>query len=256
MNVSKKTTPLTVNASVHASAGSGKTYLLVSRLLRLLLLNTSPASILAITFTRKAAAEMQSRLMERLYELTICTDDELTTALDDLDLPNDKNMLLSARQLYEQLLHEPHSIKTTTFHAFCQDLLRRFPLEADVPPGFELEDKTTTLREEAWHALMSDASNANNTEIVSSLQILLNAFSPLHMHTLLDQFLSFRSDWWAYTQGQNKSVTYATEQLATHLNIKHDSDPVAVFFSDELSRKRFQKYIELLAKHPTKTTKE
>ena len=55
--------------SVHASAGSGKTYHLVSHMVRLLIQGAEPASILAITFTRKAASEMQERLLERVYEL-------------------------------------------------------------------------------------------------------------------------------------------------------------------------------------------
>jgi len=60
-----------INATVTASAGSGKTYMLVTRIVRLLLEGTDPSSILALTFTRKAAAEMQQRLSERLYQLAI-----------------------------------------------------------------------------------------------------------------------------------------------------------------------------------------
>ena len=156
--MTNKTTALTTTASVHASAGSGKTYLLVSRIVRLLLLDNAPANILAITFTRKAASEMQMRLMERLYELSGLSDEELSKTLADLELPESENLKHNAKQLYEKLLHDTQRVKVTTFHAFCQDLLRRFPLEADVPPGFDLEDKTAMLRKTAWHALMSEAS--------------------------------------------------------------------------------------------------
>jgi ATP-dependent helicase/nuclease subunit A len=59
----------TANASVHASAGTGKTWLLTTRIIRLLLAGARPDGILAVTFTRKAAAEMQQRVTERLREL-------------------------------------------------------------------------------------------------------------------------------------------------------------------------------------------
>ena len=116
MNLSNKATPLTSNASVHASAGSGKTYLLVSRIVRLLLLDTAPANILAITFTRKAASEMQTRLMERLYVLSSLTDLELTKTLRELELPETDTLKRHAKRLYEKLLHEAKTIKITTFH--------------------------------------------------------------------------------------------------------------------------------------------
>ncbi len=68
------------NATVHASAGTGKTWLLVTRILRLLLAGARPDSILAVTFTRKAAAEMQQRVTERLREL-MCAGEQ---PLDDM----------------------------------------------------------------------------------------------------------------------------------------------------------------------------
>ena len=68
------------DASVHASAGTGKTWLLVTRVLRLLLAGAAADSILAVTFTRKAAAEMEQRIMERLRQLA-CADDGERVAL-------------------------------------------------------------------------------------------------------------------------------------------------------------------------------
>ncbi|MEJ2141001.1 MAG: UvrD-helicase domain-containing protein [Gammaproteobacteria bacterium] len=252
MNSNKTPSALSTNASVHASAGSGKTYLLVSRLIRLLLLDVSPASILAITFTRKAAAEMHERMMERLYEISTADEQTLDSMLSNLELENTSTMKVRARQLFEKLLHDTRSVRVTTFHAFCQDLLRRFPFEADVPPGFELIDKTATLREEAWHSLMSEASSDKKPAIKSDLKILLQSFSPVQMHNLLDQFLSYRSDWWAYSQKKIDPVTDAIEQLGNELNITNEDDIITQFLLSEVIREQLQRYIYLLAKHPIK----
>lgn len=242
---------LASNASVHASAGSGKTYLLVSRVIRLLLLETSPASILAITFTRKAAAEMQARLMERLYAISTCSVQELISNLNDLELEHNASIESRARQLYEKLLHDNQSVRVTTFHAFCQDLLRRFPFEADVPPGFELIDKTANLRDEAWHALMSEAMD-NKQPIHQHLQVLLKNFSPTQAHDLLEQFLFSRSDWWAFVQDKQDAVGFAVDKLAQDLKLSEQAEPLQDFFADSASLEKIKQYTALLARHPTK----
>jgi ATP-dependent helicase/nuclease subunit A len=88
---------------------------------------------------------MQQRITERLCELLSADADELDRLLraagiaaDDVDC----DLRRHARHLYEALLFNPYSLRTTTFHAFCQELLQRFPLEAGVPPGFELIETT------------------------------------------------------------------------------------------------------------------
>jgi len=120
-----------INATVTASAGSGKTWMLVTRILRLLLSGAEPGSILALTFTRKAAAEMQQRLSERLYQLATVENAELIQLLKELDL--DTGYTLKARNLYEAHQYCDYPVRTLTFHSFCQDLLSRFPLQADIP---------------------------------------------------------------------------------------------------------------------------
>src|SRR5208283_5302707 len=77
---------------IEACAGSGKTWLLVSRIIRLLLAGVAPSEILAITFTRKAAQEMRARLHDWLRRLALADDREVieflrARAVTDADMP-------------------------------------------------------------------------------------------------------------------------------------------------------------------------
>jgi len=124
---------------VTANAGSGKTSTLVDRVARLLLQGASPQAILCVTYTKAAAAEMQSRLFAKLGEWAVMEDVALVEELARIDeAPDD---LSKARALFARALETPGGLKIQTIHAFCEKLLRRFPLEAGVSPGFTvLED--------------------------------------------------------------------------------------------------------------------
>ena len=130
---------------VHAAAGTGKTWLLTSRVIRLLLSGTPPGGILAITFTRKAAAEIEQRVMERLLEMAASPMKILQEKLTEIGCEPSKEAVANARQLYELLLLSEHPLRVTTFHAFCQDLLQRFPLESSLPSGFRIVENTQQL---------------------------------------------------------------------------------------------------------------
>jgi ATP-dependent helicase/nuclease subunit A len=114
------------NVVLEASAGTGKTRVLVERYVNLLRAGVEPDHILAITFTRKAAAEMRQRIIDRLKE---------ASRLSQFDAGR-------WRDLRERL----GDIAISTIDAFCLSLLREFPLEADVDPGFELAADTDVPR--------------------------------------------------------------------------------------------------------------
>ncbi|MEM9850888.1 MAG: UvrD-helicase domain-containing protein, partial [Pseudomonadota bacterium] len=135
---------------VSANAGSGKTSVLTDRVVRLLLGGTAPGRILCLTYTKAAAAEMQNRLFKRLGAWAMMPDRDLEAALAALGAVDpgavDARFLAQARRLFANALETPGGLKIQTIHAFCDTLLRRFPVEAGVSPQFEvLDDREAAL---------------------------------------------------------------------------------------------------------------
>jgi len=127
-----------VSAFVAASAGSGKTKLLTDRMLRLMLAGADPSRIQCLTFTKAAAAEMALRLQHRLGRWVTLDDAALDAELASLLLPAGDDARAAARALFARVLDLPGGMRIGTIHAFCQSLLRRFPLEAAISPHFRL----------------------------------------------------------------------------------------------------------------------
>lgn len=130
---------------VAASAGTGKTKVLTDRVLNLLLAGTAPHRILCLTFTRAAAGEMQNRLSQKLSEwATLGAEDlclQLTELLGRAPSPEQINR---AQRLFPLVLDSPGGMKILTIHAFCQAILKRFPLEARLSPHFTVIDENET----------------------------------------------------------------------------------------------------------------
>ncbi|SHO64901.1 DNA helicase/exodeoxyribonuclease V, subunit A [Pseudoxanthobacter soli DSM 19599] len=134
------TDPL-ASAWVSANAGSGKTYVLVGRVVRLLLAGTDPGRILCLTYTTAAAANMAQRVFDQLAKFAVLGDADLALALEKIEgrVP-DANGLASARRLFARALETPGGLKIQTIHAFCASLLAQFPLEANVAGRFTVID--------------------------------------------------------------------------------------------------------------------
>ena len=130
------------SAWVGANAGAGKTYILVSRLVRLMLDGVAPEKLLCLTYTRAAAAEMQGRLFDLLAEWALLDNDALLDAIEQrLGMTADAKTLAAARVLFARALETPGGLRVQTIHGFCESLLKRFPLEAGLSPHFDLMDE-------------------------------------------------------------------------------------------------------------------
>ncbi len=151
-----------VSAFVGASAGSGKTKLLTDRLLRLMLAGADPGRIQCLTFTKAAAAEMALRLQRVLGDWVTLDDAALDARLDALHVAPGATTRRKARALFAEVLDLPGGMRIGTIHAFCQSLLRRFPLEAALSPHFSLvDDVDAAIRlREALEAMLTEAHTA------------------------------------------------------------------------------------------------
>jgi len=174
-----------ISAWVAANAGAGKTYTLANRVARLLLNDARPEKILCLTFTKAAAAEMQNRLFQQLGGWAMLPDDDLRAEIVRIggDAHED---LAKARRLFAQALETPGGLKVLTLHAFCQIVLSRFPLEARVPPAFEVLDDQTAreLIGEARQQVLERAGTGER-ELADAVALLVTEKSEKSLSDIL-----------------------------------------------------------------------
>ncbi len=145
-----------------ANAGSGKTRVLTDRVAKLLLNGVAPQNILCLTYTKAAASEMQNRLFRRLGSWSMKPDRDLTAELEKLGVEeiHDPGRLAEARRLFARAIETPGGLRIQTIHSFCASLLRRFPLEAGVTPGFrEMDERSSDLLFEEVLDELADGSD-------------------------------------------------------------------------------------------------
>ncbi len=138
------------SVAVEACAGAGKTWMLVSRILRALLAGAQPHEILAITFTKKAAGEMRQRLQEWLEMFAHASDDVLDRELAMRGIAPQAELREQLAGLYRKLLAGERPVQVRTFHSWFAALLRSAPLAVlenlELPASYDLlEDDSEAI---------------------------------------------------------------------------------------------------------------
>ena len=252
---------------VEACAGSGKTWLLVSRIVRLLLDGAKPSQILAITFTRKAAQEMRARLQQWLRELAMSDEAAVRRFFAErgLDSLSDEQVQ-RARNLYGNVLLAQPGITISTFHGWFMQVMQRAPLNADVMQGMSLLERAASAQEEAWEELLEQMRKQPDSIEARLMQWLFGECGLFNTRKLLFNFLAKRAEWWAYTShlpspaggggaGGEGAVVFALDKLRADLAVDMTFDPVADWGMCGNSEEVFFAFVRQLASNGTDVQK-
>jgi len=239
---------------VEACAGSGKTWLLVSRIVRLLLAGVPPSQILAITFTRKAAQEMAARLRDWLELLATAGDEQVREFLRTRAVPEDEldELQVRARGLYETFLTAQPPLTVATFHSWFLQLLKRAPLDAGALGDVALAERTSPLIDEAWQRFAQQLQRRNEDSAAArGLELLFRDYGLDNTRRLLVSFLRRRGEWRAFTGTRDggDAVAFALAEFARGMEVAPDFDVIGGFLGDRAIMAAVAEFSGLLARN-------
>jgi ATP-dependent helicase/nuclease subunit A len=210
------------SAFVSANAGSGKTHVLVQRVIRLLLDGVPPEKILCITFTKAAAANMAERVFTTLGHWVTLSDDELDAAIRDAGLARpDARLRSRARELFACALETPGGLKVQTIHALCTRLLQQFPFEANVPARFAVLDERdqAEMMERANLKVLLDASRDPTSQAGRALDIAMSSAADVTFKDVVREACLSRDHFMAWTDIAG-SADKAVAQVSAALDLE------------------------------------
>ncbi|CAN5503334.1 double-strand break repair helicase AddA [soil metagenome] len=215
---------------VSANAGSGKTYVLVNRVVRLLLAGVPPEKILCVTFTKAAAANMAERVFTRLGHWVTLDDAALDAEIRNAGIaqPNSK-VRMRARELFACALETPGGLKVQTIHALCTRLLQQFPFEANVPARFNvLDDRDQNeMMERASLAVLLQAATAPDSAEGRALAIAMTSAADVTFRDVVREASLSRDQFLAWIERAG-STEAAMAQLSAALGVAPEDSMDAV----------------------------
>jgi len=241
------------SAFVSANAGSGKTHVLVQRVIRLLLAGVPPEKILCLTFTKAAAANMAERVFTTLGHWVTLDDDALDAAIRSAGIAHSTAELRkSARELFASALETPGGLKVQTIHALCTRLLQQFPFEADVPARFTvLDDRDQTeMMERASLAVMLDASRAPDSAIGRALLAAMASAADVTFKDVVREACLSRDHFMAWTDaagGADAAVRQVSAALGIEIGDRLDDVDREIVDGPNLPRSFWQRAAAALA---------
>jgi ATP-dependent helicase/nuclease subunit A len=214
----------TASSFVSANAGSGKTHVLVQRVIRVLLDDVAPEKILCITFTKAAAANMAERVFTTLGHWVTLDDDALDAAIRDAGIPHPSARLRkSARKLFACALETPGGLKVQTIHALCTRLLQQFPFEANVPARFAvLDDRDQNeMMERANLGVFLEASRHPDSATGRALMTAMASAADVTFKDVVREACLSRDHFMAWTDAAG-SAHAAAAQISAALGVNPD----------------------------------
>ncbi|WP_428114721.1 double-strand break repair helicase AddA [Bradyrhizobium sp.] len=212
------------SAFVSANAGSGKTHVLVQRVIRLLLDGVPPEKILCVTFTKAAAANMAERVFSTLGHWVTLDDAALDAAIIEAGIAHPHAKLrMMARKLFACALETPGGLKVQTIHALCTRLLQQFPFEANVPARFAvLDDRDQNeMMERANLKVLLDASRDPDSATGRALTIAMAHAADVTFKDVVREACLSRDHFMAWTDTAG-SADAATAQMCVALGVDPD----------------------------------
>ena len=209
------------SAFVSANAGSGKTHVLVQRVVRLLLAGVPPEKILCITFTKAAAANMAERVFSTLGHWVALDDRALDAAIVEAGIERpDAKLRMRARELFACALETPGGLKVQTIHALCTRLLQQFPFEANVPARFAvLDDRDRNeMMERANLKVLLEASRDPDSATGRALQVAMASAADVTFKDVVREACLSRDHFMAWTDAAG-SADAAAAQMSDALGV-------------------------------------
>src|SRR5947209_3247642 len=202
---------------VSANAGSGKTHVLVQRVIRLLLDGVPPEKILCITFTKAAAANMSERVFSTLGDWVTLDDEKLDAALREAGIAqSNPGLRACARKLFACALETPGGLKVQTIHALCTRLLQQFPFEANVPARFAVLDERdqNEMMERANLAVLLEASRDPDSVTGRALNTAMANAADVTFKDVVREACLSRDHFVAWTDRTGSAEAAATQMSA------------------------------------------